>query len=141
MRLAFKGLVVLGAALLLSGTARADVPNFNKRGTSEAEQKAFCKSVGETIVKAARKCKDITLQDCKFKEVKPGRTDLMISMGYKGVITGTKYTADITIHIDSSTKDKWELTKIVYKDNNKQKLTLSDKKLNDLVEEFNKAAK
>jgi phenylpyruvate tautomerase PptA (4-oxalocrotonate tautomerase family) len=140
MRLALKGLVVLGAVALLCGNARADI-NFNKRGTTEAEQKAFAKEVGEAIVKAARKCKDISLQKFQYKEPAAGRTDLVLSMGYKGVVTGKKYSADITVHLNSAAKDSWSVLDIDYDDNNANKTTIGKNKIKALVTEFNKAGK
>jgi hypothetical protein len=140
MRNVFKGLVVVSAAALLCGSARAEAPNFNKRGTTEAEQKAFAKDVAQTIVKAARSsAKDITLQEHKLKDGKEGRMELTLSAGYKGAVLGTKYSADIVVHLDTSTKDKWEVLRIEYKDNNKSPVPYSNKDVDALVNTFNGA--
>ena len=86
MRSMFNGLTVLCAAALLSGSAYgADTPNFNKRGSTDKEEKAFVTEVAERIVKEARSsAKDITLQEYKFKEPKEGHKELTISAGYVG---------------------------------------------------------
>ena len=93
MRSIFKGLVVLCGATLLSGSARADTPNFNKRGSGEKE-KAFVEQVAQTIVKEARSsAKDITLQEYKLKEgAKEGRMNLTLSAGYKGAVRSARQT-------------------------------------------------
>ena len=142
MRSAFKGLVALCAAALLSGSARADTPNFNKRGSTPKEEKAFVTDVAQTIVKEARSsAKDITLQEYKFKDVKEGRKLLTISAGYKGALIKTKYSADIAVHLDTSTKDKWEVERIEYKDNNKSPISFSTKDVDALIKKFNSAAR
>jgi len=141
MRSAFKGFVVLCAAALLSGSASgADTPNFNKRGSNEKEEKAFVEEVGQTIVKEARSsvtAKDVTIKEYKFKDVKDGHKELRISAGYKGLVTKTNYTADIVIHLDTSTKDKWEVLRIEYKDDNDSPIGYSVKGVNALVNKFN----
>ncbi len=139
MRSAFKGLAVLCAAIVLSSSTRgADTPNFNKRGSEEKEEKAFVTDVAHTIVKAARSsAKDITLKEYKFKEPKEGRTVLTLSAGYVGAAIKTKYTADITVHLDTSTKDKWEVDRIEYTDNNKSPIPFSRKDVEALVKKFN----
>ena len=141
MRSLFKGLVVLGAAALLSGSARgADIPNFNKRGSGEKEEKAFVEMVAKTIVDEARSsAKDVTLQEYKFKDPKEGRKELHVSAGYRGAVLKTKYSADIVVHLDTSTKDKWEVERIEYKDNNKSPVPYSRKNVDALVNKFNRA--
>ena len=138
MRSIFKGLVVLCGAALLSGSARADTPNFNKRGSTDKEEKAFVTEVAQTIVKAARSsAKDITLQEYKFKEPKEGRKELTISADYLGAATKTKYSADIVVHLDTSTRDRWEVLRIEYKDDNKSPVKYSSKAVEALVNKFN----
>ena len=145
MRSLFKGLVVLCGAILLSGSARADTPNFNKRGSNDKEEKAFVEAVAQTIVKAARSSvteKDITLQEYKLKEeAKEGRMNLTITATYKGAVTKTRYTADIVVHLDTSTKDKWEVLRIAYTDNNQSPVPFSRKEIEALVKKFNSAAR
>src|SRR5262245_60449987 len=139
MKSVFKGLAVLCAAVLVAPAARGadDIPNFNKRGDNEKE---FAKRVGICIVKKARPTtKDFTLQDHKFKEVKPGKTELHLEVGYKGATGFTKYTAKPTVILDTTNKDKWEVVRIDYEDNNR--LTFSRKNLENLVKEFNDASK
>ena len=115
MRSLFTGLVFVSAAALLSGSARgADLPSFNKRGSGEKEEKAFVGEVAKAIVQEARSSVgDVTLKEYKFnEEAKEGRMNLTLSAGYKGVVTKTGYTADIVVHLDTSTKDKWEVLRI-----------------------------
>ena len=142
MRSLFKGLVVVCAASLLSGSARgADIPNFNKRGSGEKEEKAFVGEVAKTIVHEARtSVGDVTLKEYKFnEEAKEGRMNLTLSAGYKGAVTKTGYTADIVVHLDTSTKDKWEVMRIEYKDDNKSPVGFSRKNVEALVSKFNAA--
>ena len=139
MKNLYKGLAVLGVAVLLAPVARAadDVPNFNKRGDDDKE---FAKRVGIAIVKKARPTtKDFTLQNHKFKETKPGRTELQLEIGYKGATGFTKYTAKPVVLIDTTNKDKWEVLRIDYEDNNK--LPFSRKNIESLVKDFNDASK
>jgi hypothetical protein len=138
----FKGLVVLCAAALLSGSARGDTPNFNKRGSGAKEEKEFVTDVAQTIVTAARSsAKDVTLQDYKFKDGKEGRKELTLSAGYKGAVLSTKYSADIVVSLDTSNKDKWEVMRIDYKDNNKSLVKFSSEHVDALVKKFNSAAR
>jgi hypothetical protein len=138
MKNLFKGLAILCVAVLAAPAARAadDVPNFNKRGDSE---KRFVEKVGHLIVKTAHKTiKDPDVRNYKFKEVKPGRTKLEMEIGYKGGVLGTKYTANVTVNLDTSDKDKWEVLSIDYEDNNK--IPYSKSGVTDLVKAFNKAS-
>ena len=139
MKNLYKGLAVLGVAILLAPVARAadDVPNFNKRGDNDKE---FAKRVAHKIVTTARPTvKDTDLKSYKFKETKPGRTNLEMEVGYKGRVLGTKYTANITVALDTSDKDKWEVLNVSYEDNNKAPYSKSG--VADLVKDFNKASK
>ena len=139
MRSVFRGLAVLCAAALLSGSARADVPNFNQRG-SGAEEKAFVEKVAQTIVDEARtSAKDVTLQEYKFTEPKEGRQELRLKAGYKGAVTRTQYTADIVVHLDTSAKDKCEVMRIEYKDDNNSPVSWNRKNVEALVDKFNRA--
>jgi hypothetical protein len=134
----FNGLVIPAAVVLLTSSARADVPSFNKRGSGDKEEKAFVEKVAQTIVKEARtSAKDITLQKYKFKEPKEGHKELTIEAGYKGVATKTQYNAEIVVHLDTSTKDKWEVLSIEYKDDNDSLIKFSQKNVDALVNKFN----
>src|SRR5215472_10032836 len=134
----YKGLAVLGVAILLAPAARAadDVPNFNKRGDNE---KQFVERVAQKILQTARatvKEKNIEVKKHKFNEVKTGRTNLEMEVGYKGSILGTKYTANVTVALDTTDKDKWEVLSINFEDNNKAPFNKSG--VADLVKTFNK---
>jgi len=135
MRKLFGGLAIL---CLVAASARGeDAPNINKRDN----EKALVKSIAETVVKTARKAKDITVQDYKFKDAGEGKKDLVIEAGYKGIVLKTKYTANIVVQLNTANKDKWTVTNIKYSDNNKNKLTLSEQKIEALVAKFNNASK
>jgi hypothetical protein len=136
----FKGLVFVCAAAVLSGSARgAEVPDFNNRGSADKE-KAFVERVAKTIVDEARtSVGDVTLKEYKFTEPKAGHKELTMSVGYKGAVTKTAYTADIVVHLDTSTKDKWEVLRIEYKDNNSSPIGFSRKNVDALVNKFNRA--
>ncbi len=126
--------------VLVAGTpARAadeEVPSFQKRGDNE---KQFVTQVGTAIVKAARsKPQKIEMEKYEFTEPRKGRTDLKIKMIYFGLITKKKYTADITVQIDSSDKEKWEVLNIKYKDSNTTSLVgPSEKNIQKLIPRFN----
>lgn len=140
MRSLFKGLLVLCAAAVLCGSARADVPSFNKRGSGEKEERAFVEKVAQAIVDEARSsAKEVTLQEYKFKEPKKGRKELHISAGYRGAVLKTKYSADIVVHLDTATEGKWEVMRIEYKDNNDSPIKHSQAKVDALIDKFNSA--
>jgi hypothetical protein len=136
MKTAYKTLGVIALALLLSPLARAadeEVPNINKRGSDE---KAFAEKLATAIVKNARTTvKTATLDSVEKKTPKEGRTEFHIKAGYKGGIVGTKYTADIVVLVDTSDKDKWEVVRIDYSDNNK--LAFNRKNVESLVPKLN----
>jgi hypothetical protein len=139
MKNLYKGLAVLCVAVLAAAPARAadEVPNFNKRGNNE---KKFVERVGQTIIpKAHKSVKDTEVRSYKFKELRPGRTNLIMEVGYKGRITGKSYTANVTVRLDTSDKDAWEVLAIDYEDNNN--IPYSKTGITDLVKEFNKAGK
>jgi hypothetical protein len=136
MRKLFGGLAILCVVAVAAPARGQDVPNINKRDN----EKAMVKQTAEAIVKTARKAKDITVQDFKFKDAGAGKKELHISAGYKGIVLKTKYTADIVVEFNTANKDKWTVTNIKYTDNNKNKLTLSPQKIEALVAKFNKAS-
>jgi hypothetical protein len=135
MKSLFRSVAVLAVVALAAPLARAedDVPNINKRGDNE---KAFVEKLASTIVRNAHTTvKTATLESYEKKEPKAGRTEWLIKAGYKGAIVGTKYTADIVVMLDTSDKDKWEVLRIEYTDNNK--LTFSRKNVDGLVPKLN----
>ena len=134
-----KGVAVLCVAVLAVSTARAadPIPNFNKRGDSE---KRFVERVGETIItKAHKSVKDTEVRKHEFKETATGRTSLVMEIGYKGRVTGKSYTAKVTVKLDTTDKDKWEVLRIDYEDNNN--IPYSKTGMVDLVKDFNKASR
>ena len=137
MKVLTKTVGVLALAILLSPVARAadeDVPNINKRGDDE---KVFVEKMANSIVKNARtSVKSATLEKYDKKTPKEGRTEFHIKAGYKGGIVGTKYTADVVVLVDTSDKDKWEVLRIDYSDNNKG-LGYNRKNVENLVPKLN----
>jgi hypothetical protein len=129
--------VLAGLVLTLVGTlagAMDEVLSFKKRGD---EEKRFVKSVGEAVVKAAHATgRKRDLVKYEFTHPKPGRTELAIKMEYYGLVSSKKYLADITIKIDSTNKDAWEVLNIDYSDNNN--VPANQKKIQELIKTFNK---
>ncbi len=137
MKKLFAGLAILCAVAVTAPARGQDIPNINKRDN----EKAMVQQTAEAIVKTARKAKDITVEDYKFKDDGAGKKELHIKAGYKGIVLKTKYTADIVVQLNTANKDKWTVTNIKYTDNNKNKLTLSQQKIDALVAKFNNASK
>src|SRR5205809_237889 len=105
-------LAVLALVAASGRAADVEVPSINKRGDDE---KAFAEKLANAIVKKAHESvKNITVEKFEKKTPKEGRTEYYIEAGYKGGVIGTKYTAKITIPIDSSNKEKWEVLRIDY---------------------------
>ena len=88
---------------------------------------------------AARlKPQKMELDKYEYTEPKKDRKDLKIKMIYHGLVTKKKYTADITVKIDSGDKDKWEVLRIDYEDNNPSFTKPNRGKIDDLVKKFNR---
>jgi len=128
----------LASLLVLVGTmplcAGDDDVSFKKRGDME---KRFVTAVGEAIVKAAHSTgRKPTLVKYEITTTKPNRTEMTIKMEYHGLATNKRYVADITVKIDSTNKDSWEVLNIDYVDNNT--LGANVKKVQELIKTFNK---
>jgi hypothetical protein len=123
-------------AVLVPGSARSeDVPNFKKIGDLE---KKFVSQVCVAIIKAARpSAKNPSLHRYEYKEPKAGRKELRIKGKFSGVLTGSEYTADIVVHIDSKDKDSWEVLRIDYEDNSKNVAGFNRKNVDNLIKKFN----
>jgi hypothetical protein len=125
------------AALLLALPARAadEVPNINKRGTDE---KAFAGKVAEAIVKAARtSIKTAKLDKFTAKTPKPGRTEWHLTAGFQTAALKRDAQADIVVYIDTSDKNKWEVTRIVYNDDVKSLAKFNRKNVDALMDKLN----
>jgi hypothetical protein len=132
----FAFLLTLFAVWAATAVARGadEELSFKKRGN---EEKVFVGRVGEAIVKAAHgTAKKITLVKYEFGQPKAGRTELTLKMEYHGALTDKRYVADITVKIDSSDKNAWEVLRIDYSDNNTIKH--NEKKLDELIRQLNK---
>src|SRR5262245_27221272 len=137
MKTLCRSVAVLALALVVSAARAADdeIPNINKRGDDE---KKFAEKVASAIVHKARtSVKSATLDEIKKKTPKDGRTDWYLTATYKGVATGKAYTADIVVHLDTSDKDKWEVLRIDYSDNNKSPIGFNRKNVDAMVNKLN----
>jgi hypothetical protein len=124
------------AALTLTAPARADDEvSFKRRGDQE---KQFAAKVGEAIVKAAHgTAKKMSLVKYEYEHPKPNRTDLVLKMEYHGAVTDKRYLAEITVKIDSTDKNAWEVLNIEYADSNAN-VRHNEKKIQDLIKRFNR---
>jgi hypothetical protein len=134
---ALPGVLVCALALIPATVRAEDVPNFKKRGDLE---KRFVSEVCVAIIKAARtSAKNPSLQRFEYKQVpdKPGRTELHIKGKFSGLVTGSDYTANIVVHIDTRDKNSWEVLRIDYEDNSKNVLGYNRKNVAKLIKKFN----
>jgi hypothetical protein len=139
MKTLYRTLAVLALVVIVAPVTAADddIPNINKRGDDE---KAFVEKLGTAVVKQARtSIKNTTDVTYEKKTPKDGRTDFHIKAGYKGGVIGTKYTATIVVHVDTSNKDKWEVLRIEYDDNNKSPIKFNRKNVDEMVKKLNGA--
>ena len=125
-------------SLLAAGTATGrpdeDGISFKQRGN---EEKRFVARVGEAVVKAAHAtAKKPALVKYEFTTPKPNRTELKLKMEYLGAVTNKRYAADVTVVIDSTVKNAWEVVNVDYADNNNVPANL--KKIQGLIREMNK---
>ena len=81
--------------------------------------------------------KSATVTKYEKKEPKAGRTEIVITAAYKGAVSKKDYTANITVHVDTADKDKWEVTRIEYKDDSKSLVGFNRKNLDALVNKLN----
>jgi hypothetical protein len=138
-RLHLAGVTLLTClALLAAGTAFGGPDDegisFKQRGN---EEKRFAARVGEAVVKAAHAtARKPTLVKHEYTTPKPNRTELKLKMEYQGAVTNKRYVADITVIIDSTAKDAWEVVNVEYADNNNVPANL--KKVQGLIKEMNK---
>jgi hypothetical protein len=121
--------------LVLPLAARADAPNFKKRGDLERK---FVSATCVSIIKAARtSARNPSLHRYEYKDVRPGRKNLIIQGKFSGIITGSEYTADIVVHIDCQNKNSWEVLRIEYDDNSRNVVGPNRKNLDNLIKKFN----
>lgn len=136
----FPLMAALACLVFVASSAHADedsVPSFKK--ATNRDTKEFVTKVGTAIIKAARsKPQKIELTKYDYEMPKANRRELKIKMNYSGLVTKLKYTVDITVKIDSSDKEKWEVLDIDYKDSNKSPVGPSLKKIRELIKVLNK---
>jgi hypothetical protein len=127
-----------GLALLGLGTAALadDSISFKKRADRERE---FVGRVAAAIIKAARtKPQKIALSKFEYTNPKLNRTELVMKATYHGWVTKRQYIADMTVIIDSTDRNSWEVLNIKYADNNPSVTKPRYKKIQDLIPELNK---
>jgi hypothetical protein len=129
--------ILVALVAFTSPFARADeVPHINKRGDDE---KKFAEQLATAIVRAARtSIKEVTLDEFKKKTPKEGRSEWLLTAGFKGAATGKPYTANIVVLIDTSDKDNWEVLRIEYDDNSKNVVNFNRKNVEDMVKKLNR---
>jgi len=133
MKTLFKTLSVFALLAFTAPAARAQELDINKRGSDD---KAWAEKVGIEFVKAAQKAtKAHELKKFEKKNIKAGRDEWHIEMGWKGGITGTKYTSELVLQVDTENKDKFEVLRVDYKDNSK--VAHSRKGVENLVPKLN----
>jgi uncharacterized membrane protein len=136
-KLALLGL--LGLGLLLPVRADEAVPSFRK--SKDKESKEFVSKVFENIVKVARlKTKNYKVEKYEYVAVKdkPNRKELHITGTWDGALVSKNIKTNITIKLDTSDKDAWEVLSIEYKDNLKTSaLKHNQNKIDELVKTFN----
>jgi hypothetical protein len=126
------------AALLVVGPSHAadEVPNINKRGSDE---KKFAAKLAEAIVTEARTSVKggVSLKKFTTKTPKAGRAEWHLTAAFKTAALKRDAHADIVVHIDTSDKDKWEVTRIVYNDDVKSLAKFNRKNVDALVDKLN----
>src|SRR5262249_6803480 len=130
-------LALLCGVLLAGAVPAEEVPNFKKKGDLD---KKFVSEVCVAVIKAARtSAKSPALSRYEYRDVKdkPHRTELHIKGRFKGVVSGSEYTAEIVVHIDTRDKDSWEVLRIDYADDSKNIAPPNRKNLANLVKRFN----
>jgi hypothetical protein len=126
--------IVCGLSLASAATAGDDDLSIKKWRDGE---KTYVTNVGEAVIVAAHPtARKKELLKYEFAYPKPNRTELVIKMEYHGAVTGKTYVADITVKIDTSNKDAWEVVNIDYVDNNTVGANL--KKIQELIKKLNK---
>jgi len=137
-KLALMGL--LGLGLLLPVRAdEAGVPSFKK--AKDKDTKEFVNKVFENIVKVARaKTKNYKVEKYEYVNVKdkPNRKELHITGTWDGALISKNVKTDITVKLDTSDKDAWEVLSIDYKDTLKTTgQRHNQNKIDELVKTFN----
>jgi uncharacterized membrane protein len=137
-KFALLGLLALG--LLLPVRADEAVPSFKK--TKDKDNKEFVTKVFENVVKAARlRSKNYKVTKYEYANVKdkPNRKELHITGTWDGALVSKNIETNITVKLDTSDKDAWEVLSIDYKDNLKTSaLNPNRTKIDELVKTFNK---
>jgi hypothetical protein len=127
--------LLVGLALAPMTRAADEELSFKRRGSVE---KQFVSMVGEAIIKAAHgTAKKVSLVKYAYEQPKANRTELVMKMEYHGAVSDKRYLADITVKIDTTDKEAWEVLNIDYSDNNTA-FKHDEKKIQALIKKFNK---
>jgi hypothetical protein len=133
------GLLALGLLLPIRAADEPAVPSFKK--TKDKDNKEFVGKVFENIVKAARlKTKNYKVEKYEYVNVKdkPNRKELHITGTWDGAVVSKNIKTTITIKLDTTDKDAWEVLGIDYKDDLKTSaLNPNRTKIDELVKTFN----
>jgi len=137
MRTGHRSAPLAGLVLLLAATAaEAEDISFKRKGEKEKE---LVERVAGAVIKAARtKPQKIAVISYKYERPKANRTELVIKAEYHGLVTKKRYNADINVIIDSTNPDAWEVVNIRYADTNPSPTGPNEKKIQQLIREFNK---
>lgn len=115
-----------------------DLGPLNFRNTKR-ETREFAERVGVAIVKAARMApRRAQLVNYSYTSPKVDRKELHISMSYSGAITRFRFTADMTVILNTTDNDRWEVLNIRYKDSNKNPVPYSEKRVQELIKQLNR---
>jgi len=134
--------VVLALGLVLTGSAvMADedgVPSFKK--DKDKDTKEFITKVFKAIVKEAR-LKTKNHRDIKYEYVNDKDKDNRKELHITGVVDGAAITKNvkviITIKLDTTNKEGWEVLNIDYKDTFKLPTGPNTTKIQGLIKKFN----
>jgi hypothetical protein len=133
------GLLALGLLLPIRAADEPAVPSFKK--TKDKDNKEFVGKVFENVVKAARaKTKNYKVEKYEYVNVKdkPNRKELHITGTWDGALISKNVKTDITVKLDTSDKDAWEVLSIDYKDSLKTTGQNPNRtKIDELVKTFN----
>jgi hypothetical protein len=140
-KFALLGLLALG--LLLAGTdVRADeegIPSF--KTSKDRDTKEFVGKVFESVVKAARlKTKNHKVEKYEYVNVKDkeNKKELHITGTYDGAVISRNVKTTVTVKLDTSKKDAWEVDNIDYKDAIKPARNPDNTKIQTLIKSLNR---
>jgi hypothetical protein len=125
--------------LLLATGAQADDEGPLSFRNEKRESKEFVERIGVAVIKAARMApRRLEMKEFKFSDPKTNRKELLIKMSYSGAVTRLGFQAEMTLLLDTSDKNRWEVLNIRYKDTNRNPVPFSEKKVQELIKQLNR---